>query len=234
MRTSIATYHGQPSNLMKNGHLQCEAKANSTGERCKKPAEPGYNVCRLHGGKTPRGMASPHWKGKGISMALPKRMLQRFQEAMEDDELLSTRSGIALLAARLDDLLKRVDTGESGQLWDRLKASKRELMSAHRRKDKEAESEALNAMLATIDAGHSDYAAWREIGSVLQQYRKLSESEQKRLTALDQMVKVEDMNLFVYKIMDSLRTHVTDRAILQAITSDLNAVLYIEASHEQK
>lgn len=33
---------------------QCEATAKSTGERCKKDAIPGTNVCHVHGGNAPQ------------------------------------------------------------------------------------------------------------------------------------------------------------------------------------
>lgn len=36
---------------------QCEATAKSTGERCKKDAIPGTNVCHVHGGNAPQVQA---------------------------------------------------------------------------------------------------------------------------------------------------------------------------------
>ena len=57
----------------------------------------GLAVCRMHGGKTPRGPASVHYKDGRWSRFLPSRMLAAYREAGLDPELLSlreTRSGL--------------------------------------------------------------------------------------------------------------------------------------------
>ncbi len=52
---------------------QCTATSKRTGERCRKSAMLGRTVCLAHGGRTPRGVASPHFKHGRHSKQLPFR-----------------------------------------------------------------------------------------------------------------------------------------------------------------
>jgi hypothetical protein len=65
----------------------------------------GRRVCRFHGGLTPRGVASPHWRGQGYSKDLPTRLADRYRMAVEDPELLELRSSVALVDARIGEVL---------------------------------------------------------------------------------------------------------------------------------
>jgi hypothetical protein len=97
--------------------MQCKAQSKLSGERCKRWVTPGRDVCRFHGGKVPRGPALPQFRHGRYSRFLPSRLAATYQTAAKDPELLSLRRELALVDARLDDLLQRVDTGESGALW---------------------------------------------------------------------------------------------------------------------
>lgn len=83
----------------------CTARSKRTGARCRKHAAPGRDVCSMHGGKTPRGIHSPHWRGRGYSKDLPTRLADRFRLALQDPQLLELSSEIALLDARVGELL---------------------------------------------------------------------------------------------------------------------------------
>src|SRR4051812_792158 len=87
--------HGGEDNLMKTP--ECGAKARSTGLPCRKAAEPGRSRCRLHGGATPRGIASPHFIDGRYSLEFPPRLRSRYVEACNDPELLSLRDDVAVI-----------------------------------------------------------------------------------------------------------------------------------------
>ena len=110
--------------------MQCTAKSKRTGKQCKGWSVPGRTVCYQHGGATPRGMALPQTKTGRYSRDLPTRLAARYQESLSDPDLLALREEIALIDARLGDLLKRVDSGESGVLWDLLQKTYREFVMA--------------------------------------------------------------------------------------------------------
>jgi Spy/CpxP family protein refolding chaperone len=196
------------ANLKKGG--QCKGKAMPNGR------------CRLHGGLTPAGIASPNFQTGRYSKYLPQRMLERYSEAQADPELIALREDVALVDARLGDLLKQVDTGESGALWAKLDAAFEKYSKFKDRADKILDANAaFNECEHLIQAGVSDRYAWAEVSALIEQRRKLVESESKRLKDMQQMVTVEKAMALISALADSVRRNVTDRKQLAAIQSDL-------------
>jgi hypothetical protein len=199
--------------------MQCGAK-NRDGSRCKTRAMPNGR-CRMHGGSTPVAIGLPQYKHGRYSRVMPTRMQERYAEAVNDSALLELREEVALLDSRLADLIGRVDNGESGALWRQLQQARTELLAARRAQNNEGQAAAINDMLDVIGRGHADYAAWREIGSTLEQRRRLVESERKRLIEMQQSLTVERAMLLIGAIGQIIKTHVQDRATLAAISNDI-------------
>ena len=85
---------------------RCKAKTKQTGKRCKRSPTPGREVCRLHGGATPRGIDSPHFKHGRYSKAMPDRLIEKYETARNDPDLITMRDDIALIDARIMDQLE--------------------------------------------------------------------------------------------------------------------------------
>ena len=85
---------------------RCKATSKRSGERCKNPAVTGYDVCRIHGGKTPRGIASPNYKTGLYSRYLPSGINDKVQAFIEADPL-ELVSEMALLRALLAEYVGR-------------------------------------------------------------------------------------------------------------------------------
>src|SRR5262245_49441005 len=96
--------------------VQCSAKSQQSQQQCKRVATPGRDVGYMHVGKSLSGIASPTYIHGRASKYLPLRMQQDFTAALRAQSLALTKD-VAVLEARLLDLYKRVDTGESGRLW---------------------------------------------------------------------------------------------------------------------
>lgn len=205
--------------------MQCTAKSKRTGERCKARAMTGSNVCYHHGGKTPRGVASPHFKHGRYSKALPGRLLERYQEALTDPRLLELAEEIALIDARLQDVLRRVDTGESGRLWRQLKQTHEEMVEARQAGDVAAMAQKLNALGQMIDRGLADWAAWEEVEKLLEQRRRFVESERRRMVEMQQMITAERAMALLAFVVDVIRRHVSDRRVLAAISADIGKLV---------
>jgi len=197
----------------------CQAKR-TNGEPCKAQAVRGKRVCRVHGGMTPSGIASPHFKTGRYSKALPARMLEAYTTAASDPQLLEQREQIAVLDARLIDLLARVDTGESGAIWQALMQQRMDFIASKRANDVKGQTTALNTILDLITEGHTDYRAWGEVQSVLEQRRRLVESERKRQVEMQQMVTSQQVMVLVSALLESVKRNVSDRAALAAIQTD--------------
>ena len=198
---------------------KCGAKTRSGG-RCKRAPAPGRTRCNLHGGKTPRGHALPHTKTGRYSKHLPTRMAARYLEAESDGELISLRSDVALLDARIADLLARVDTGESGRIWSETRAAFNDLRTANRKGDQAAATAAFMQLDQLISDGQSDYATWAEVVNLVEQRRRTVDSERKHLQQMGQLVAVEQMMVLAGALLASVKQHVSDRDTLQLITTD--------------
>jgi hypothetical protein len=200
--------------------MKCGAK-NRQGEPCQRWALAGRGRCRLHGGKSLAGTACPRFRSGRYSAYVPERLRERYEAAEDDAELLSLRSELALTDARLMDLLARVNTGESGQLWADLRRAHREFTVARGAKDVPKMNVALARMEQLIESATDDHQAWAAIGGLIEQRRRLAESEAKRMASLHQMMTKEEALLMAHQVIDIMTRHVTDKQVLSAIIVDM-------------
>lgn len=201
--------------------MQCLAHSKRTQAQCRRHALRGRQVCRLHGGKSPIGPGSATFRTGRFSKFLPSRMAAEFEQAKRDPALLDLRDAIALADARLVDLLQRVDTGEAGIRWTEAQEALDAFTAAQVQGDTEGMRGALYTMQEAIRQGQSDYAAWHEVALVIEQRRKLVDSEHKHLEAAHEILSIDRAMLLLGVVVQTIQRHVTDRSVLSAIASDL-------------
>ena len=198
--------------------MQCQAKAKSTGKQCNRSAVNGKRVCTVHGGLTPGGIASPNFKTARYSKYLPDRLSSRYEQAVNDPQLLELNHEIALIDSRLSDLLARIDTGETGQLWqDATKAWQKYRLNQ--------DDETAAQLDTLIKKGNDDYQAWNEIQDTIEQRRRLVESERKRLVEAQQYVTAVQAMTLIGNVLAIIKDNVTDRQTLQAISTGINQLV---------
>lgn len=200
---------------------QCKAKSKRSGERCRRAAMIGKEVCMMHGGKTPRGTNNPNFKHGRYSKAIPDRLAARYNEAQNDSQLLELREDIALIDARISDLLVRVDTGESGAAWRRAAEAVQAFKTAQVAGKVPEMHKHLAVLTDTIEGGNGDSEAWAEVYAMLETRRKLVESERKRLVEMQQYISTERAMALIAAITDTVKRHVHDRTALLAISQDI-------------
>jgi hypothetical protein len=212
---------------------QCKAKSKRSGERCKRAAAIGREVCSMHGGKSPRGLASASLKTGRHSRYLPTRLLDQYEASLSDPELLDLSNEIALLDSRLADVLRRVDTGGAGAIWHQLRDKVDLVQDAIRREDREGAAGLTNEIFQAIRRGQADYLAWQEIADLVERRRRLVESEQKRRVAMHQLVQADDafrlVNVIAMAVRDAVIENVADQAtrmaVLGRVQDGLDAIL---------
>jgi hypothetical protein len=204
------------------GITECGAKKRD-GSCCKQPAM-ANGRCRLHGGKTPGGIASPQIRHGRYSKHLPVRLKEQFEQAVGDGELLALREDIALLDSRLNDVLASASNGEAGELWNSLKEARRAYVSASGKDAEEKRRDAISTILWLIDEGYQEWQSWKDIRFMLQERRQLVESERKRLVDMQQMITAERANVMFLRIQDIIRTHVRDSDTLQSIAEEFRVL----------
>ena len=193
------------------GRCASRLKLTNPSRYCTQYPLKNSNHCKVHGGKLGKGIANPNFKDGNHSRYLPKRMQADYDIAMEDPNLIGLRSDIATVDARLNDILKRVDTGEAGSLWTSLQGEYKAFQSARSSGDAAKMAETLASLGELIGKGKADWAVWGEAVGLIEQRRKLVDSEVKRLTALQVYVDSGQVLTMLNSIALQLREIIMDR-----------------------
>lgn len=180
----------------------------------------GREVCYMHGGKTPRGIASPHYKhGRNTPWAniLPKHLTDAFHASFTDPKLLSLRKDIALTDARIAELLAALVREDAPLTWEQLVNAKADFYKAQGSKNVGASKVALDAIMRLIDQGADDVDKWAELRQAQEHKRKLTETEWKSKTALARVLTMEQFANFLEAFKSAIITKVSSRTEQQAV-----------------
>lgn len=173
--------------------------------------------CYLHGGKSLVGPASPQYVNGRYSKHLPTRIAAAYRDAQADPDLISVRDEIALVDARTNEVLSRLDSKEAAAHWLQLKG----LVDLFRSGTADKRLEAADALSAWSVEALSDYAVWSEVLDLMERRRKLAETESKRLAAMGQMITSERAMILLAHVVDICRRNVKDRNELSAISREI-------------
>lgn len=208
--------------------MRCTGKSKQSGERCKRHATPGSDVCVMHGSKTPKGIASPHFKTGRYSKYLPVGLMDTFNEMVSDKEKLALDSEIALIDTYMTQLIEELGDYSSAELWEKLQGYVQEYHKAT-----EAEKTPLLVhILNTIEAGASYVSKWDTLHKATEQRRKLVADERKRRIEAEQMIDVQQAMALVAGLLASVRENVKDSDVLSAIQIDF--LRLTAANHQQR
>lgn len=101
---------------------RCTAKAKRSGKQCELPAVSGSKKCRMHGGSTPKGIESPHFKTGKHSKYLPARLSAIYEDIENDLEANILSRNIHLREALIRERLQWLeDSPDSAQVWSELR-----------------------------------------------------------------------------------------------------------------
>jgi len=199
--------------------MQCGAKTRN-GKPCKSLAM-ANGRCRMHGGKSLKGIASPSLTTGKYSKYLPLDLQDTYADAQADHaNLLSLRGDVELLDVLIRSKLPNLDTGESAQHWIALVKHIIEARKAMKSEDYGELSKRLDEMEALADKRRLHYATEQEIASQLEQRRKLVETEQKIIFGKERSIPIEQAMLLMQAVLESVKRNVTDVAALTAIQTD--------------
>lgn len=166
-----------------------------------------------------------------LSRYIPARMLGVFQEAVNNPDLLSVRDDIALLTVRLTELTSRLDREGSGSAWEdlgELWASFKDRSLAAQRAKQEGDAdgaakiqqevhEQLQRVDKLIAAGIRNDDTWREVIDLTERIAGLKQAEVKLAIQANAMLSTEQALLLFGKMLDAVRSVVSDAAALTAI-----------------
>ncbi len=179
--------------------------------------------CRMHGGATPVGIGASQWKHGKYSKVLPPKLLERYEEALDNKDLLTLRDEIALVDALVLDRLERmqkIEGGATDERWLKLKARYERAVEAEKAGDQREMLRNFRAM-ASLLAGATEAELRTEILELLERRRKLVETERRMLVEMGLMLSVTEAAALVAVITHIIERHVKDRATRAAISKDI-------------
>jgi hypothetical protein len=188
--------------------------------------------CRLHGGKTPGGIASPHWKHGRFSRYVPNGLRRDYERAGADPDLLSIEDLVAAQRARLCEIFRSMSQTEPPPSGCTAHALDDYLVSL-RKEDEDQRRKALKNLIDTVrngaDAKEDHQALWTDARELIQEITKSTASAWKRLHALNGVVPVADVINLLHAFLTCVRERVNDRSVLQALQADWNRLVGAKA-----
>ena len=200
----------------------CGAK-NRAGGRCgKAPMENGR--CDLHGGKS---TGRPLIHGRR-SKFLPVRLGERAEEALADRDLISMAEDIALTDAMITEEYECLGEESHAHLWSLAVETFDALDACTAEGDLSMEPKAgviFERLRDILTNGMGRYQAEAKIMLLQEHKRKLSDTEIKRQTALNQYVSAKELNALMALILTIIRETVKDPGERALVGSKLIGVV---------
>lgn len=185
-----------PRRCQGNRHKRHWADPN-VPEQCGQYALTDSKYCKFHGGHQARSVAlRKNFRARSTFLTgLPKGLAKRIEHAAADPELTSLRTHIALVDDRIQQILAKLPTKESGQAWQALQEDHAELEAQYaalkRAIPPELDVPALKDALKRIDKcvelmfknfrrTRAEREIWSEALGHFEQRRRMAETEVKR------------------------------------------------------
>lgn len=181
--------------------------------------------CKKHGGPSLSGAAAPAFKHGRFSKHLPSALRQHYEDNRRDPDVLVLMDELAVLDARLAQLLGTLDAGETGAKWAAARDIFSRIKAAQSAKDIGGMVNGLNALEAVINAGSADADVWRDVLTVIGLKRKVADTETKRLVRKHRVLTEDRAYELLRHVLHILRERIPDRKLLGLIGADLERVL---------
>lgn len=213
---------------------QCTAKSKRSGERCKKAAVVGRNVCHIHGGKTPGGIAAAGFKHGRYSKHIPKNLSQHYQELLNDPDILSLQDDVALLRSMVAKHLQESGDGDTHPAWLEVRKAFGQLEAAIDQDDTDKIEAARQILAQIIEPNYRATLAEdrtvrlvEKVGSTADKERRLVIDRQKMLT-IEQGLGL--ITMIIMSVRESVQRH-CDADVANRILYDTQAAYSRAVSH---
>jgi len=232
--------------------MQCQAH-NRKGDQCKNTAVAGKRVCRFHGGLTPGGPAHPAYKHGRYSKYMPTNLEEKYKAARKDPDLLALSDEIAITDARIMETLEKIDVAGASHNWEVLQEKWQELLKVQRlmnetRGDPVRQAElqrqsanVLRELNEIIDSRAKNIEAWDDVDKLIEQRRRLVQTEGKRLADMKQIITAEKAMALVFALLDIIRRNLNmykaeskpvDDNLVSLIATDIRAIVTLPDQSE--
>lgn len=165
------------------------------------------------------------------SRQFPPQLLERYERARNDPNILSLSEEIALMTFRIGELVQGQKRGESNELWARLANNYAQLATAVLESgvDDPGINDQMESLHLLIKEGVDDSNTWSEVQSLNESKRRLVETQRRTLIEAQQMITVDRMMVLLGAVARVIQEHVTDERIMAAISTDIRQLVDVQA-----
>jgi len=185
----------------------------------------GSDVCYFHGAMSPKGSASPNFKDGSTSKYMPKRLLEHWQEAVNDPTLLHLTEDAAALKMRQQELFANLDERNSSELWDATQKAYALYEKALRSGKQSQIDEAQHVLRQSITDGFNQSQTWREIREIIQERTTVSKEERARLKEMGQTMTYQQAQTLLAAIAHAVINRITNKEERAGLSSDIYALM---------
>ena len=143
-------------------------------------------------------------------------------EARSDPELLNLRDELAMARAHLYQLLETLGSNDGPGAWGKARAAVRRLKSA---RSERGRASAIRQLDEALDAAAAERKTWKAIEAAMDQVRRLSAAELRRMVKMRELIPTEEAMLFAQTLLIAVRDNVKDPEVLQRIQDTMNVTL---------
>lgn len=164
---------------------RCNAWIKRRGVYCWRQKVTDRDRCQRHGGNARRGHEHHAFAGRGYAKDIPKRMMDRWESALSDPELISLHAEIALTDGRIGDLFRKMRENETEEAVDAAKRAidaARTALEADKPEDAKGHLERCSQVFEVL---LGEQSTWLEIYELLDLRRRLMNTELKRVQMLE-------------------------------------------------
>jgi len=181
--------------------------------------------CRIHGGKSLKGIEHPDYKDGKKSKYNPVNIAKRYEKALQDPNLLSIKHDIAKTQAMLEDTWDKLDNApDAAKSWDQISAIINDMADAFATGSADAIMEARHSIpkaQGIIARNRRFHEAKKDIQVTLDQKRKQLATKAQIEAAEDKSMSYDQALLFMRTVFLLIANHVTSPEEKQVITLKL-------------
>lgn len=211
---------------------RCQAMSQRSKKQCKKWAITDREVCRSHGGATPRGIDSANFRHGAYSKDLPARLSRKLDEARSDPQSLSTFNEILVIQARLSDLMEKLKSADSEERWkgarDAFAVYRDEVQSDGIGSVRFQEAEGL--LFRYFSEGAEEFQLWRNIYEAMHVKTKLTDSYTKRMASQNMLYTHSEITSLLGSILRNIDTLVDSPETRSRIHNSIHRTINLKAT----
>lgn len=199
----------------------CGAKTRA-GTPCKKPPVAGKKRCRMHGGLTPVGPASPHYQNGRHSRYMPTGIAEKFRIALDDPELTSLREEIAACDAMIATIWEQFDEGQGSTAWKAVLEHLDKANAAGKAGNGELLMHHVTAAQRLSDASLRQIALRDDLLKIIGRRKSLVDSEQRRELQQHLMIPIVQVQILLDALTDVVFTTVQDQGTRSTLAREIS------------